>query len=312
MKLHKTQNCEDTSEEPKWLSEKLIHDIPNFNYLFNSSRCTCKNPWCNNIICRFLQGIWLYTQREDGAITSCLRPTTPQTVAALFMLYKNTEVKNRSPDGDSDYFDIVTGVLKGDTLAPCLFIICQDYVLWMTIDIMKDNSFKLTKERNRRYPAQTITDADYSDDIALLANIPAQAETQLHCLERVATSIDLHVNADKTEYMCFDQRGDIATLNTCSLKLADKFTYLESSVSSTETDINTRLAKAWKANDSLSVMWKSVQRDKIKHSFFQAAVVSILLYGCSSRTATYHSSRKLSKLDEPDMRDIAGEVGTNL
>ena len=31
----------------------------------------------------------------------------------------------------------------------------------------------------------------------------------------------------------------------------------------------------------------------------------------SSCTATYHPSRKLSKLDEPDMRDTAGEVGTS-
>ena len=32
----------------------------------------------------------------------------------------------------------------------------------------------------------------------------------------------------------------------------------------------------------------------------------------SSYTATYHPSRKLSKLDEPDMQDTAGEVGTSL
>ena len=34
-----------------------------------------------------------------------------------------------SPDGDTDYFDIVAGVLQGDTLATYLFIICLDYVL---------------------------------------------------------------------------------------------------------------------------------------------------------------------------------------
>ena len=44
---------------------------------------------------------------------------------------------------ETDYFDIVAGVLQGDTLAPYLFIIGQDYVLRMSIDIMKDNGFKL-------------------------------------------------------------------------------------------------------------------------------------------------------------------------
>ena len=47
---------------------------------------------------------------------------------------------------------------------------------------MKEIGFKLTKERSRRYPAQTITDADGANDIELLANAPAQAEIQLHSL----------------------------------------------------------------------------------------------------------------------------------
>ena len=48
---------------------------------------------------------------------------------------------------------------------------------------MKENGFKIKKQRNRRYPAQTIMDADYADDIVLQANTPAQAETLLHSLE---------------------------------------------------------------------------------------------------------------------------------
>ena len=107
------------------------------------------------------------------------------------------------------------------------------------IDRMKENGFKPTKERSRRYPTQTITDVDNADDIALLANTPAQAETLQHSLERAAAGIGLHVNAHKTEYMCFNQKRDISTLNGSSLKLVDKFTYQESSVSSTETDNNT-------------------------------------------------------------------------
>ena len=125
-------------------------------------------------------------------------------------------------------------------------------------------------------------DADYADDIALLANTPTPAESLPHGLERVAGGIGLHVNADKLQYMCFNQRGDISTLNGSFLKLADKFTYLGSSVSSTENDINMWLAKAWAAIDRLSVIWKLDLTDKIKRSFIQAAVVSILLYGCTT------------------------------
>ena len=111
---------------------------------------------------------------------------------------------------------------------------------------------------------------DYTDDIALRANTPTQAENLLHSLERAAAGICLHVNAHKTEYMCFNQTGDISTLNGSSLKLVDKYTYQGSSVSSIETDINTRLAKAWLANDRISVLWKSDLTDKMKRSFFSS------------------------------------------
>ena len=80
--------------------------------------------------------------------------------------------------------------------------------------------------------------------------------------------------------MCvFNKTGDISTLEGTSVKLVDKFTYQESSVSSTEKDIDTRLTKAWTAIDKLSIIWKSKLTDEMKRSFFQAAVVSILLYG---------------------------------
>ena len=138
------------------------------------------------------------------------------------MLYKNTKVKVRFPDGDTDYFDIVADVLQGDTFAPYLFIIFRDYVLRTSMDIMKDKDFKLAKERSRRYPAQTITDADYADDIAILANIPAQAKTLLHGLERAAAGISLYDNRDQTEYMCFNQTGDISTLNGRQVHLPRK------------------------------------------------------------------------------------------
>ena len=129
--------------------------------------------------------------------------------------------------------------------------------------------------------------------VALLANTPNQAETLLHSLERAIAGIGLHVNADKTEYMCFNQKGNISTLDGNSLKLVDKFTYLGSSVSSTEKDIDTRLTKAWTAIDRLSIIWKSNLTDKMKRSYFQAAVMSILLYGCTTWTLT----KRLKKLD---------------
>ena len=93
--------------------------------------------------------------------------------------------------------------------------------------------------------------------------------------------------------MCYNKTGDISTQDGTSLKLVDKFTYLGSSVSSTEKDIDTRLTKAWTAIDRRSIIWKSDLTDIMKRSFFQAAVVSILLYGCTTWTLTKRLEKKL-------------------
>ena len=53
------------------------------------------------------------------------------------------------------------------------------------------------------------------------------------------------------------------------------------------------LAKAWTPINRLSIQWKSDLTDKIKCSFFQAAVVSILLYGCTTWTLTLLMEKKL-------------------
>ena len=91
-------------------------------------------------------------------------------------------------------------------------------------------------------------------------------------------SLGLHVNADKWSYMSFYQKGDISILNCGVLKLVEKFTYLDRSVSSTE-NMNMCLAKAWITVNTLSIVRKSNLSDKIKRNFFQAVVVLFLLYG---------------------------------
>ena len=81
-----------------------------------------------------------------------------ETVAAITILYRNTKVKVHSPDGDTEYFDIVAGVLQGDTLAPYLFIICLDYVLRTSIDKIrkrlwadKEKKQKVSRKNNYRH-----------------------------------------------------------------------------------------------------------------------------------------------------------------
>ena len=48
--------------------------------------------------------------------------------------------------------------------------------------------------------------ADNAYDIEHHANMRTQAEFLLHSLEQAAGGIGLHVNTNKTEYMCFSKR----------------------------------------------------------------------------------------------------------
>ena len=144
-----------------------------------------------------------------------------ENVTALMMLYKNTKVK--------DIFDIVAGVLQGDTLAQCLLISNLDNAIQTLIDLMKENGFTEKKARSRRYQAQTIMDVDLADNGALLVNT---FKSLLQNLEKAAGGRDLYVNAEKQRTSVSITIKQETTLRGRSLKLVVKFSCLGSSVSS--------------------------------------------------------------------------------
>ena len=66
-----------------------------------------------------------------------------------------------SPDGDTNFFDIVNEILQGDSLTVYLFLLSLDYRHQMSMNVIKENSFALKKARSKQYPAETITDTSY-------------------------------------------------------------------------------------------------------------------------------------------------------
>ena len=77
-----------------------------------------------------------------------------------------------SLDGNNNIFDIGTGVLQGGTLALYLLIICQDYILRRSVDLIKENDFALSKK----------PETDDADNLALLAKRRTKAESVLYSL----------------------------------------------------------------------------------------------------------------------------------
>ena len=181
------------------------------------------------------------------------------------------------------YFDISEWhILSARVWTPALMLhLTNPWAKWKVLS--------LTKLKGKIYKTKSLS------NYITLANIPTQVKSLHHSLEQVAESIDLHVNADKMEYMCFNQEGAISTLNVGSLKLVDKFMYFSSSISSTESDVSIHLTKTWTSINRLTIIWKSDQYNKIKQGFFQAAAVSILLYGSTTCTPSICIEKKLDR-----------------
>jgi len=208
-----------------------------------------------------------------------------ELVAAIGAMYKDTFAKVISPDGETDAFEIMAGVLQGDTLAPYLFVIVVDYVMRTALkDREQELGFKLRRRQSRRIPATVITDMDFADDIALVSESIAQAQEMLSRVEDSAYGVGLVMNAGKTKFMTYNI-GDIVNIKAkdgSELERVDDFKYLGSWVDNSNKDIKTRKALAWNACHKLKIIWKSTLKKKLKIRLLCSTVESVLLYGCET------------------------------
>ena len=113
-----------------------------------------------------------------------------QLIQAIGKLYEGTRAKVISPDGETDYFNILAGVLQGDTLAPYLFAIVVDYLMRKAISGNEDElGFTLHPRKSRRIPSIDITDLDFADDIDLLSNEIQQVKQKLKHIDTEAAKV---------------------------------------------------------------------------------------------------------------------------
>ena len=129
-----------------------------------------------------------------------------------------------------------------------MFIITLDYVMRKAMNNAEHLGLTLEQRQSRRYPARTLTDTDFADDIALLLDNIADAEVLLHKVESAAKEIGLTINSQKTEYMSFNNpQGNLVDTSGAPLCQVTDFQYLGSWVESTKKDVEVRIAKAWAA-----------------------------------------------------------------
>ena len=180
---------------------------------------------------------------------------------------------------------------KRDTLVPFLFVLVVDYTTRQVIDGHGEQlGFKITPRKSRRHPVIKVTDMLFADDVPLFSWEIDQAQKHLSNVQTEAVKIGLHINVKKTEFMAYNQPGDI-TIQTTSgelLKKVQNFKYLGGLVATSERDFEIRKALAWSACNKMKKIWKSNMNRKIKVRFFRATVESVLLY--NSETLTINKS----------------------
>ena len=173
-------------------------------------------------------------------------------------MYKDTKSRVYINGNTSKEFNITTGVLQGDVLAPSLFIIVMDYVMKKST---KDFGFITHKRQCERLPEIKLNDLDYADDIALLEGCIKRAQEQLNETSNNGKDVGLEINVKKTKIMRLNEDPSQSTipltLNGEVIDSVENFKYLGSQMQSTEKDFEVRKGQAWGAYRQLSNIWKS-------------------------------------------------------
>ena len=220
-------------------------------------------------------------------------------LTAIEVMYNETLAKVISPDGSTELFKIMKGVLQGDTLAPYLFVIVLDYALRKAIIGREEElGFLLESRRSRRYQAKCLTDLEFADDIMLASNEISQAQELLSCVERFSYEIGLELNVKKTKCMLFNNAKNssqkLYTNGGKEIEIVDDFRYLGSYIESSEKDISIRKALAWQAIHKMRKIWYSKMNRDLKIRLFKSTVESVLLYGCEAWTITSKIAKSLN------------------
>ena len=215
-------------------------------------------------------------------------------VNLISLLYINTKAQVLVHDGLTEIFDILAGVMQGDTLAPYLFIIVIDYCMTEALSKHPDSGFTITPARSRRVKAEKIADTEFADDIALLSDSIQEVQELLNTLEVEAAKVGLQMNESKTKYLIENIESPVPIVSKAgkSIERVGDFLYFGSWISTMERDIKIRKAKAWAACHKLKTLWKSKLRRQLKIRIFIACVESVLLYG----SETWSLNTRLSKM----------------
>ena len=216
-------------------------------------------------------------------------------VNAISVLYNNSKSAVMVDGNISDPFQVTTGVLQGDVLAPFLFIILIDYLMMKATEDT-DSGVVTHPRQSRRHPAKILNDLDFADDIALLESSIPSAQSQLTSTAAAAEQLGLIISVPKTEYMTINCNPQPPLqVYGQPIKHVSNFKYLGSMMASGISDQTRRRALAWVAFWKLEKIWRSPSISiSTKIKLFNTTCVTVLLYGCESWVISSNMENKIN------------------
>ena len=202
-------------------------------------------------------------------------------VQEIVPIYNGARARVLTSGVNTDYFEILTGVLEDKMLEASLFAIVLDYTMRQIIDGREEQlGFKLDLRKSRRQHPTVITDTGFADDIALI--------TELHDHRG-------HEPSSRTSQFNYNQDNPPPVLakDGSTIKTVDNFKYLCAWIHSSGKDFLVR--KAWLACHKLWKARKSNLSKEIKRRFFLATVEMVLLYGSKIRSINKLLCKRLGR-----------------
>jgi hypothetical protein len=254
-----------------------------------------------------------------------------ELIDAIMSLYKSGDLRAfvQTADYRTDDFLIETGTLQGDTLAPYLFILVLDRVLDAAFAKLQQDhpskTFGIILKRaagtsSRRIPAQTLTDVDFADDIALFTAKPTvqeaveDAQLMLRAVAEIAKRANLLLKPGekKTAIMVFAAaltsfRADPSSIRITMIEadgektvpVVEKYKHLGRTVDHSEhignAVISERISSAWFAVNKFRDIWQHehVPR-RTKERLLQTFVIPCLAFSSGSWCATRKQLNRLN------------------
>ena len=248
-----------------------------------------------SIICLFIDYSSAFTSvywhKIEEALTELNVPK--ELIIAIMGTLRGASTSVRTPDGDTESFDISAGVLQGDTLAPYIFICIIDIILRLALKGKAGFKFEFRKGEERK----SLTDLDYADDIIILVELANAGETEcqeiLQTLQIISAKFGLKINLakGKTETMLIGAPSptpfrNIKALDGTIVNHVSNYKYLGGNVCNLDQELRRRVSLARNVLVEYQPLFNSTLNIDRKIQIFNSLVMSIFLYSSETWTLT--------------------------